>query len=120
MKTFTIMGMCSTKKQPIGIQYLDGGESFVAVSAFKVYGGGGSSSEERTGHYLTGSKFKCICGNESLANCPACGVKFCYDGMAHDGFECPSCGYKMNVGASKVFDPEAEEKVIRTIKVDKQ
>ena len=55
MKTFTIMGMCSTKKQPIGIQYLDGGESFVAVSAFKVYGGGGSSSEEKTGHYLTGS-----------------------------------------------------------------
>lgn len=108
-KVITTVGACSTKKKPVGFQFLIGmGESSLEGS-YSITGDTAIvSGEPLPGKPVIGSNFAkngCkYCGNKHVFFCGCCNRFVCYDGRAAAGFVCPSCGNTAKVPAASGND----------------
>ncbi len=103
MKITTVIGSCSTKRRPMGIQFVERGGDYVAGGSFTVTSEASvGESEELNGAFKLSQSFRCkYCGNRYVYQCSRCGKFVCYDGLEKHGAVCPSCGNVANVPATK-------------------
>ena len=102
MKIITKLGACSTKKKPLGMQFIAEPNKSILGGTYSVVGDGMQVSPEDLATTIElGPSFKSagcrLCGNKYAFRCNGCGRLICYDGNAKTNFECPACGAKGNV-----------------------
>ena len=115
-KIITTVGACSTRKKPIGLQFVvEGGESALSGS-FSVGAKIVVSAEGLTGAPVIGAAYArtgCkYCGNKHVYQCGACKKFVCYDGTAQKNHECPLCGSRADVPACN------DSRIPRTASID--
>lgn len=101
-KILNKLGACSTKKKPIGLQFLAEPDKSILGGSYTVSGDGMQvSSDDLASTIELGPSFKSagcrLCGNKYAFRCNACGRLICYDGAAKRDFVCPACGARGNV-----------------------
>ena len=115
-KIITTVGACSTRKKPIGLQFVAEGSECALSGSFSVGAKIVVSAEGLTGTPVVGAAYArtgCkYCGNKHVYQCGACKKFVCYDGTAQKNHECPLCGSRADVPACN------DSRIPRTVSID--
>lgn len=103
-KIITLVGACSTKNRPLGMQFLIKDGECALSGSFTVGEGAVVSSDPLTGNPVMGENFMRVgcklCGNKFAYQCGCCKRFICYDGRAKSNASCPSCGNVADIPAA--------------------
>ncbi len=104
-KIITKLGACSTKKKPLGMQFVINGSEAALGGSYAISGETATvSSEALAPNLVIGDSFKRTgckhCGNKFVYQCGACKRFICYDGRAIHNAKCPACGATADVPAA--------------------
>lgn len=100
-KIYPMIGYCDVKRKPIGIQWVQDGNTYTAAGSYTVTTGENvAHTEEMQGEFYIAHNYKCrYCGKPSLYQCGNCKTFVCWDGIA-DQVVCPKCNYKQNLSGT--------------------
>ena len=96
-KYIAIPGMCATHKRPVGFQFMQDGDIFIAVGSFSATGSAtaGSDAAKVSGKFVNSAQFAqrgCkLCGNNAIYQCGRCKTFYCLQ-EGTPQVTCPSCG----------------------------
>lgn len=104
MKTFPVIGGCTSKNKKVGFQFGQQDTRFFLGGSYTVSGeSSGSSTGETTSgefRYMQGYAGCRLCDNKYVYQCSHCSSFNCYDGKKHDSIICPICGKSSSVPAT--------------------